>query len=135
MKTSSTHTIKSVWRLQTKWIKPAIAEIRWVAHSMVNALLKGAYKATVRDKEHIGSTGVFFKTRWQQHKYSILKKQPWLNSLYQIISNFPKLNGKFYLNSTAQYLKRQIIALCIWNLERMAIAEADRFKLLILENN
>ena len=37
-------------------------------------LQKGVYKAKVRDKEHIGSTGTSFKTIWQQHKYSILKK-------------------------------------------------------------
>ena len=38
-------------------------------------LLKGVYIANVREKEYIGSTGTSFKTRWQQHKYSILKKE------------------------------------------------------------
>ena len=37
-------------------------------------LLKGVYIAKVRKKEYIGSTGTYFKTRWQQHKHSILKK-------------------------------------------------------------
>ena len=37
-------------------------------------LLKGVYIAKVREKEYIGSTGTSFKTRWQQHKHSILKK-------------------------------------------------------------
>ena len=36
--------------------------------------LMGVYKATARDKECIGSTGVSFKTKWQQDKYIILKK-------------------------------------------------------------
>ena len=37
-------------------------------------LLKGVYLAKVREKIYIGSTGTSFKTRWQQHKHSILKK-------------------------------------------------------------
>ena len=37
-------------------------------------LLKLVYKAKIRDKEYIGSTGNSVKTWWQQHKHSILKK-------------------------------------------------------------
>ena len=67
-------------------------------------LLKGAYKAKVRDKEYIGSTGTSFKTRWQQHKHSILKKVQ-TTALAQFTtsnkSNSLKPNRKYYLKPTA----------------------------------
>ena len=37
-------------------------------------ILKGEYKAKGRDKKYIGFTETSFKTRWQQHKHSMLKK-------------------------------------------------------------
>ena len=93
-------------------------------------LLKGIYKATVMNKEYIGSTGVSFKTRWQQHKYSVLKKsQTTTLSKFAITNNtnFSEIKWQilYKINSSVPK-KADNCSIC--NLERMAIAESDRTK-------
>ena len=93
-------------------------------------LLKGIYKASIRNKEYIGSTGVSFKKRWQQHKYSVLKKtQTTTLSKFAIINNinFAKINWQV-LHKVKSSVPKKADNCSICNLERMAIAEADRIK-------
>ena len=90
-------------------------------------LLKGVYKAKVRDKEYIGSTGTSFKTRWQQHKHSILKKV----QTTALPNNIKFTEVKWQiLFKTNCLVPRNTDNCSICNLERMAIAEAERHKAL-----
>ena len=95
-------------------------------------LLKDFYIAKVRKKEYIGSTGNFFKTRWQQHKHSILKKtQSTALAKFTAINNIDFSEIKWLiLFKTNCLAPRNTNSCSICNLERMAIAEADRDKAL-----
>ena len=94
------------------------------------------YKATVRDKKYISSTEVSLKTRWQQHKYSILKKLQ-ATALAFTTSNNTELSEikwqMLFLINCSVPRKADNCSIC--NLERMAIAEANRVKHIIQEKN
>ena len=94
--------------------------------------LKGVYIAKVSEKEQIGSTGTSFKTRWQQHKHSILKKvQTTALAKFTASSNIEFTEIKWQiLFKTNCLAPRKTDGCFICNLERMAIAEADRDKVL-----
>ena len=83
-----------------------------------------------RDKEYIGSTGTSFKTRWQQQKHSILKKAQTTALTKFTTSNsieFSKIKWQILFKANC-LVPRNKDNCSICNLERMAIAEADRDK-------
>ena len=96
-------------------------------------LFKGVYKAKVRDKEYIGSTGNSFKTRWQQHKHSIIKKLQQTTALTKSATlnniEFSEIEWQMLFKINCS-VPRKTDNCTICNLERMAIAEADRDKAL-----
>ena len=104
-------------------------------------LSKGVYKATIingnETKEYFGSTGVSFKKRYTQHKYSFKS----LNSNQTTLSNYVRKNNSSDLKifwsiiskaSNVTPKKPEQCTIC--NLERMAIAEANRVKCLNKRN-
>ena len=106
-----------------------------------HCLKKGIYKATVLcskgNKEYIGSTGVSFKVRYNQHKYSLDSKK----SNQTTLSKFYKINRKditnikwSILHEVNEYIPDRNDNCSICNLERMAIAEMDREKSLNVRN-
>ena len=96
--------------------------------------LKGVYKAEVSDKQYIGSTGTSFKTRWQQHKHSILKKlQTTALAKFTTSNNieFFEIEWQMLFKINCSVPRKTDNYNCfICNLERIAIAKAERDKAL-----
>ena len=100
------------------------------------------YKVTITNendsKEYIGSTGVSFKTRYNQHIHSFKPN----NSTQTTLSNyFRKIDNKdnvkiewtiLHKTNNDVPLKHESCFIC--NLERLAIGEADRNKPLNTRN-
>ena len=105
-------------------------------------LLKGVYKETItksnETKEYIGSTGVSFKTRFNQNMHSFKPNNSTETTLSKYLKKIEdKENVKIQwtiLHSTNNDvpLKPENCSIC--NLERLAIDETDRNKTLNTRN-
>ena len=84
--------------------------------------------SSLKEKEYVGFTGVSFKLRYSQHKYSLGSDK----SNQTILSKFCKANRKditqikwYILHKVNEYISERSDNCSICNLERMAIAEMD----------
>ena len=100
-------------------------------------LYKGVYKATILNgnetKEYYGSTGVSFKKRYTQHKHSFKSSISQQTTLSKYIRRNNHNNIKIVwsiLNKVSNKTPKKPEMCSICNLERMAIAEANREKCL-----
>ena len=104
-------------------------------------LNKGIYKATIcyknGYKEYIGSTGVSFKSRFNQHKYSLNNdkgNQTTLSKFYKRNKDEITEIKWSILHKVKGNIPERSDKCSICNLERMAIAEMDREKSLNIRN-